>query len=89
MLILSIYCLVVFQYSASADLVLSGPLLPVSVDVAVSTSTVTIVRGTPCFTTTAPVTECRRRRGIQERAIVYSDNISSEDVAISPSQILE
>lgn len=89
MLKLFVFCLLAFQYSTLADLTLTGPLLPTSVEVEVSSTTVTIVRGTPCFTTTAPVTECRRKRGIQERAIFYPDNESSLDVVISPSQTLK
>lgn len=80
-------CCLLFATSALADLTLSGPLLTDSTVVEVSTKTETSVKGTPCFTTTAAVTECRRKRGFQEKPDIFHVEQSLADI-IEPSEIL-
>lgn len=75
-----------FNDSTSAQLSINGPLLTDSTIVQVSTTISTSVKGTPCFTTVAPVTECRRKRGIEEKALIIKFDEDSQD--IDPSQVL-
>ena len=62
-----------------------GPLLPPSTVYNISTSTVSLTVGTICYIpVTANITQCRRRRGIQEKPYMI-DGITGK---IVPSQVL-
>ena len=62
-----------------------GPLLPPATIYNISTSTVSLTVGTICYVPAmANITECRRKRGIEEQPYVV-DGITGE---ISPSQVL-
>lgn len=78
--IVSLFVFFAIEHSALAQTSLIGPLLPVSTMVDLSTSIITKVKGTPCFTTFAAVSECRRKRGIEEKAIIISDMIDPSNV---------
>lgn len=75
---------VVIQHCVRAQSLI-GPLLPASTEVDLLTTVITKFKGTPCFTTIAAVTECRRKRGIEEKALIFQVD-QSED--IYPSQVL-
>ena len=63
-----------------------GPLLPPSTIYNISTSTVSLTVGTICYIpVTANITQCRRRRGIEEQPNYIVDGITGN---ILPSQVL-
>ena len=57
-----------------------GPLLSAVTSFTIATETSTLTKSTTCYVTTGQVTQCRRKRGIEEKPIQYKD-----DSLISPS----
>ena len=66
--------LIAFQSSSGVQM-LDGPLLNGATWFAVTAETSTLVQPTPCFITFDSVSQCRRKRGIEERPmIIQNDN---------------
>lgn len=51
-----------------------------------TTTTIMSTKGTPCYTTTTSLPECRRKRGMEEKPEIIGFHEDSQDVA--PSEVL-
>jgi hypothetical protein len=75
--------LIAFQSSSGVQM-LDGPLLNGATWFAVTAETSTLVQPTPCFITSDSVSQCRRKRGIEERPII----IRNDNWDFAPSAVI-
>ena len=74
---------VAFQSSVRASLVLHGqPLLTGVTEFTFEVTTSTLKKATPCYVTSGVVSQCRRKRGMEEEP-----RIQSEGLDIKPSEV--
>jgi hypothetical protein len=75
--------LIAFQSSSGVQM-LDGPLLNGATLFAVTAETSTLVQPTPCFITSDLISQCRRKRGIEERPMI----IQNDNWDIAPSAVI-
>ena len=76
--------LVGLMSSAMAHLNLHGePLLSGLTSFTMTVTTATVTKPTTCFITSGEVTQCRRKRGMEEKPIYYDD----DNLKIEPSSV--
>jgi hypothetical protein len=70
--------------SCSCSQVLDGPLFSGVTSFTVTAETSTVTKATPCFITFTSVSQCRRKRGIEERPLI----IQEDNWEITPSAVI-
>lgn len=82
MKVLTVFLLALFQSCAWAQ-VDNDPLLPPTTRFDIATSISTITKHTTCYITSGSISECRRKRGIQEKPEI----IQFPEPNITPSEV--
>ncbi|XP_046657539.1 uncharacterized protein LOC124350754 [Daphnia pulicaria] len=70
--------------SCRCSQVLDGPLFSGVTSFTVTAETSTVTKATPCFITFTSVSQCRRKRGIEERPLI----IQEDNWEITPSAVI-
>ena len=81
---LVVFFLVAFQSSVWASLNLHGqPLFSGVTEFTFEVATATLTKATPCYITSGNVSQCRKKRGMEEEPEIRSDGLE-----IAPSSVM-